>query len=175
MILILTGPPAAGKSTLGPLIAKRLERCALIDADRVRAMVAQPPIAPWLGEAGMAQLRLGARNACALARSFNAEGYHVVILDVLTDETADIYRTLLAPFAHQIVLLLPSLAASLYRNQARGQWLTDDEVRLLYAWEEALSVYDQKLDNTTQPADELAATLAANVEQNGAEEGLWMN
>ena len=175
MILILTGPPAAGKSTLGPLIAKRLDRCAVVDVDRVRAMVVQPHIAPWLGEAGMAQLRLGARNACALARSFSAEDYHVVILDVLTDETADIYRTLLAPLAHQIVLLLPSLAASLHRNQTRGQWLTDDEVRLLYAWEAALSVYDQKLDNTTQPADELATTLAASFERNGAKEGLWMN
>lgn len=63
MILLLTGPPVAGKSTLGPLIAKRLERCAVIDVDRVRAMVVQPHIAPWLGEEGMTQLRLGARNA----------------------------------------------------------------------------------------------------------------
>jgi hypothetical protein len=122
----------------------------------------QPHIAAWLGEAGMAQLRLGAKNACALAHNFVAEGYDVVILDVLTDETAVIYRTHLASLTHQIVLLLPSLATSLDRNQTRGQWLTDDEVRLLYAWQENLSVYDRKLDNTNQSADELAAELASN-------------
>jgi shikimate kinase len=83
MILILTGPPAAGKSTLGSLIAKRLERCAVIDVDWVRAMLVQPHISAWLGEAGMAQLRLGAKNACVLAHNFVAEGYDVVILDVI--------------------------------------------------------------------------------------------
>lgn len=160
MILLLTGPPAAGKSTLGPLIAKRLERCAVIDVDRVRAMVVQPHIAPWLGKEGMAQLRLGARNACMLAHNFADEGYHVVILDVLTDETAAIYRANLAPLTHQIVLLLPSLTEALHRNRTRGQWLTDDEVRLLYAWEEALNAYDQKFNNTNRLADELAAELA---------------
>lgn len=161
MILILTGPPAAGKSTLGPLIAKGLGRCAVIDVDWVRIMVVQPHIAPWLGEEGMAQLRLGARNACALAHNFADEGYDVIISDVLTDETAAIYRMHLASLDHQIVLLLPSLRESLHRNQMRGQWLTDDEVRLLYRWEESLNIYDRKIDNTNQSADDLATTLAA--------------
>ena len=160
MILILTGPPAAGKSMLGPLIAKQRIHCAVIDVDRVRAMLVQPHIAPWLGEEGMAQLRLGAQNACALARNFVAEGYDVVILDVLTDETAAIYQTELAERPHQIVLLLPSLAESLLRNQIRGQWLTDEEVRLLYGWETELRVYDRKIDNTNKPAEELASELA---------------
>ncbi len=160
MILLLTGPPAAGKSTLGALIAKRLQRCAVIDVDWLRVMVAQPHIAPWLGEEGMVQLRLGAKNACMLAHNFVAEGYDVVILDVLTDETATLYQTHLAPLPHQIVLLLPSLEESLQRNQRRGQWLTDDEVRLLYAWEQELRVYDRKIDNSNLSADELAVELA---------------
>lgn len=161
MILLLTGPPAAGKSTLGPLIAKRLERCAVIDVDRVRAMVVQPHIAPWLGEEGMTQLRLGAKNACTLAHNFADEGYHVVILDVLTDETAAIYHRLLAPLPHEIILLLPALSESIQRNQRRGQWLSDDEVRLLYGWEVRLSDYDRKIDNTDLPADDLAKDLAS--------------
>lgn len=160
MILILTGPPAAGKSTLGPLIAKQLERCAVIDVDRVRLMVAQPHIPPWRGEEGMRQLRLGAENACLLAHKFSREGFHVVILDVLTAETAEIYRSKLAPLEHQIVLLIPTLEHSLQRNQARGQWLTDEEVRLLYAWEEQLAEYDHKIDNSNLSAVELAVELA---------------
>ncbi|MFN8443529.1 MAG: hypothetical protein U0175_22315 [Caldilineaceae bacterium] len=160
MILILTGPPAAGKSTLGPLIAKHLKRCAVIDVDRVRLMVAQPHVPPWRGEEGMRQLCLGADNACLLAHNFRKAGFHVVILDVLTVETAEIYRSKLAPLEHQIVLLLPTLEQSLQRNQARGQWLTDEEVRLLYTWEEQLTEYDRKIDNSYVSAEELALELA---------------
>lgn len=108
----------------------------------------------------MRQLRLGAENACLLARNFSLAGFHVVILDVLTTETAGMYRSKLAPLAHQIVLLLPRLEQSLQRNQARGQWLTDEEVRLLYAWEEQLDEYDRKIDNSHISAEELALELA---------------
>lgn len=100
------------------------------------------------------------QNACALARNFAAEGYDVVILDVLTDETAALYQTELAALPHQIVLLLPSLAESLLRNQIRGQWLTDEEVRLLYGWETEPRVYDRKIDNTNKSAEKLANELA---------------
>ena len=160
MILILTGPPAAGKNTLGHQIAKRLANGVVIDVDLVRAMVVQPHLAPWLGEAGMAQLRLGAKNGCTLVKNFVAAGYNVIILDVLTDETAAIYRTRLGSLVHQIVLLLPTLEESLRRNQQRGQWLTDDEVRLLYGWQATLRGYDRKIDNSNWSATALADELA---------------
>ena len=159
MILILTGPPAAGKTTIGPLLAQQLERCAVVDVDQVRAMVVQPHIAPWRGAAGMAQLRLGAHNACILARNFVSAGFAVVLLDVLTDATAQLYRTELADLEHRIVLLLPTLETVIQRNRARGQWLTDAEVELLYQWQQTLTVYDDKVDNTHLSAAVLAAEL----------------
>lgn len=159
-ILILTGPPAAGKSTIGPLIAKELARCAVIDVDQLRAMVVQPHIAPWRGAAGMAQLRLGAQNACVVARNCVDAGFHVVILDVLADETATLYRNALTPIPHEIVLLQPTLAASLQRNQARGQFLTDQEVEVLYGWQERLTDYDLRIDNTEIAAETIAYQLA---------------
>ena len=92
MILIITGPPASGKSTIGPLIAKQLQRCVVIDVDLLRAMVKQPHIPPWQGEKGNAQLSLDVQNACAMAQNYVAAEFDVVILDVLTDETAHIYQ-----------------------------------------------------------------------------------
>ena len=163
MVLILTGPPAAGKTTLGPRIAAQLSHCAVVDVDVVRAMIVQPHIAPWRGEAGMLQLALGARNACDLARNFVRSGFHVVVLDVLTDETAHLYRSSLTEIEHTIVLLLPGLEVSLQRNRARGQWLADDEVRLLYEWERQLSAYDMKFDNSHDPVEEMARKLKVAV------------
>lgn len=166
-ILILSGPPAAGKSTMGPLIAKDLERCAVIDVDLLRTMVVQPHIAPWLGEIGMAQLRLGAYNGCAVARNCVDHGYAAVLLDVLTDETAAIYHRELQTYQHQIVLLLPTLAAALQRNRERGQFLTDDEVSLLYQWQLQLTDYDVRFDNTTISAPTLAVRLAQYIKTIG--------
>ncbi len=159
MILILTGPPAAGKSTIGPLIAQQLEQCAVLDVDWLRRMVVQPHIAPWRGEAGLAQLRLGAQNACAMARNCAAAGFAVVILDVLTNETAHLYRTALADLGCQLVLLLPSLASALQRNRERGQFLTDAEVELLYGWQTALTDYDQRIDNTALAVESVVQQL----------------
>ena len=45
------------------------------------------------------------------------------------------------------------------RNQTRGQFLTDDEVELLYGWQEQLTVYDQKINNSTLPAEALVQQL----------------
>lgn len=161
-ILILTGPPASGKTTIGPLIAKQLERCAVVDVDLLRHMVVQPHVAPWRGAAGQAQLQLGVQNACALARKFRQEGFAVVILDVLTDTTAQIYRNLLHDLEPAIILLLPTLTTALQRNQARGQWLTDDEVRLLYTWQQTLTLYDHQIDNTNLPPEIVATMLRQN-------------
>jgi shikimate kinase len=159
MVLILTGPPAAGKTTVGPLLAQRLRRCTVIDVDQLRRMVVQPHIAPWKDAEGLAQLQLGARNASLLVRNFVAEGYAVIVLDVLIDETAALYKQLLADIEYRIVLLLPSLGAVIERNQRRGQWLTDDEVRLLYRWEEKLTIYDEVIDNTVISPTALASHL----------------
>ena len=51
-ILILTGPTAAGKNTVGKLIAYQRERCAMVDFDLVRTMFVQPHLPPWMGEEG---------------------------------------------------------------------------------------------------------------------------
>lgn len=159
MILLLTGPPAAGKSTLGPLLGQQMTRCAVIDVDWLRKMVVQPHIAPWRGQAGLDQLQLGVQNACAVARNCVAAGFAVVILDVLTNETAQLYRAHLADLGCQIVLLLPSLATAVQRNRDRGQFLTDDEVELLYGWQAALTDYDQRIDNSALPVETLVQQL----------------
>jgi dephospho-CoA kinase len=50
--LVLTGPPAAGKSTIGRLAAQDRPRAAFIDIDDVRHLVVSGHAAPWEGEEG---------------------------------------------------------------------------------------------------------------------------
>lgn len=159
MILVLTGPPASGKSTVGPLVANQLDRSVVIDVDLVRGMVKQPHVPPWVGQEGERQLRLGAENGSMLAIHFSKAGFNVILLDVLTDETAQIYRTTFKDVDHKIVVMLPSLEESIQRNRERGQWLKDKEVALLYEWQCKLTGFDDKIDNSDIPVNALAQKL----------------
>src|SRR5262245_40892720 len=102
-ILILTGPPASGKNSVARIVARGRNRCAIIDIDQVRWMLVQPHHAPWEGEEGKHQCRLGVQNSCMLAKSFAAEGCDVLLLDFVWDYTVGIYRTELEQYQPKIV------------------------------------------------------------------------
>ncbi len=159
-MLILTGPTAAGKSSVGLLLARRRERCAVVDFDAVRAMFVQPHRAPWQGAEGRDQQLLGVRLVCGLAEGFAAALWEVIILDVLSEETARVYRRLLAPFRPKIVQLLPAWPELKRRFDERGPRLTEAELDRVYRQQEGFAGYDLRIDNTTAPADEIAARLA---------------
>ena len=59
-ILILTGPPASGKNSVAPLIARQRARCAIIDVDQVRGMLEPGHAARGDGVVGIRQSRRGA-------------------------------------------------------------------------------------------------------------------
>lgn len=158
-ILILTGPPAAGKNTISTLVAKQLSRCAVIDVDVVRWMILQPHKAPWDGEEGQIQQKLGVLNACLLTKSFTRAGFDVLILDVVTDETASMYKTELGQIELKIILLLPSFIKIKNRNASRGQRITEDEVEMLYNCQKRLSSYDDQIDNSDLTAEDVATQL----------------
>jgi len=160
-MLILTGPPAAGKNTIGALLARQRERCAVIDFDVVRAMLVQPHRAPWQGAEGWRQQRLGVLQACKLATGFVEDGWEVILLDALSDRTLPLYRQSLAPHQFQIVQLLPTWAECGKRFQERGPVLTADEFALVYREQEQFKAFDLRLDNTMLAPADVAVRLAA--------------
>lgn len=128
--LILTGGPAVGKSVTARALAKGRQRCAVIEVDDVRQLVVTGAAAPWEGEEGREQQRLGVTNACSLARNFLAVGVEVVVADALTPETCDLYRQELPGCL--IVHMTVGLPEAIRRAASRKVWLTDDEFRMLH-------------------------------------------
>lgn len=158
-ILILTGPAASGKNTISHLLSKKSEKCSVIDVDLVRSFYKHPHYAPWDGEEGKTQQLLGVSNACLLANEYLKNGIDVVILDVVVNNTAKLYRELL-PEA-KIILLMPSYEEAYKRFMERAHSITEEEFKLVYDWEENLTDFDEKIDNSLLSAQEAADKIAA--------------
>jgi len=156
-VLILTGPAASGKNTISQILAKKRQECAVIDVDLVRWMYRQPHKAPWEGEEGKIQQKLGVENAILLAKNFLKNNLDVIIIDVIVDETAKLYKVNL-PEA-KIVLLMPTYEEAHKRFTERPHTITNEEFDMVYKWQEQLTIYDEKIDNTNLTAEETAEAL----------------
>jgi hypothetical protein len=96
MLLIVTGPPGAGKTTVGSLIAARSRPSACMHADWFWTTIVNGGIPPWEGAAD-AQNRAMIRSATAAAVRLANAGYVTVLDGVLgpwhfgpiRDETTD--------------------------------------------------------------------------------------
>ncbi|WP_328332987.1 hypothetical protein OHA70_15395 [Kribbella sp. NBC_00382] len=111
-------------------LAEGRTRCAFIDVDDVRQLVVAGAAAPWEGAEGREQQRLGVVNACSVARNFVAMGIEVVVADVLTPETCDLYRQELPGCL--IVHMTVDFPEAVRRAASRKVWLTDHEFRTLH-------------------------------------------
>jgi len=162
--LVLTGGPAAGKSATGRRLAQSRTRAAFIDVDDIRQLVVAGADAPWRSPEGTAQAALSAQNACGLALRFLAHGFDVVLADVLTPRTAEIYRRMLP--ACRIIHLLIEFDEARRRAATRRIWLADEEFGLLHRRDNADPPdADVQLQVTDLDLDQQVATIA----------GLWVN
>lgn len=151
--LLVTGPPSAGVTSVARALADGRELCAVVEVDRVRAMVRSGAVDPWRPGAGEGQHRLAAVQACLLAASFVAAGVEVVLDDVLRGEVTEVYRTsTAAPFV--VALRVP---LEVTRTRASGRALTPVELEALHAENAAVRAVDVEVD----AAEPLGAVVAA--------------
>jgi chloramphenicol 3-O-phosphotransferase len=120
-VLVVSGIPGAGKSTIAALVARRLARSVHIEAEVLQRFVVGGSVWPdgEPHEEAMRQLRLRGRNVALLADSFFDAGFTPVVDDVvigtrLADLASDLRsRPLL------FVMLVPSLEVVRARNRQR--------------------------------------------------------
>lgn len=157
--LVLTGPPAVGKTSAGRRLAESCPRGAYVDVDDVRQLVVAGGAAPWDGDEGVRQQALGVRNACLLARRFTAEGFATVVTDMVAPRTLAIYRAELPGCL--VVRLRVDVAEARRRAATRPVYLTAEEFAALHAEDAGAELAaDAELDVTGLSLDELVAELA---------------
>jgi predicted kinase len=166
-VVVVTGPPGAGKSTVARLVAARFDPAVCIESDWFWKTVVRGFVPPWEPEADP-QNRVVVRAFASAAAVMAAGGYGVVVdgivgpwnLDVVTEQL----EALDVDCAYFV--LRPAREVALARATARvGEAGTDghppltDEGPILHMWDQFsdLGQYeDRVIDNTDLSADATA-------------------
>ena len=135
-LVILSGPPNAGKSSTAEALCQRYDRMLHIDVSALRDFLRMGRLRPWDDSpAGRKQRELLVASACDMARRFLDAGYGVIIDDVVTPDDLSAYRGALAGCraAVHLVVLLPPLAVILERERHRPtEWHRANRLETLH-------------------------------------------
>lgn len=122
-VLIISGVPGAGKTTVSRLLAERFSLAAHIEGDEIHDLVVGGRLHPQEEphDEAMRQLRLRTKNVALLADSFARHGIVPVIDDVVvTPNRLKDYLADLETRPVMLVVLAPDRDVALERDRTRG-------------------------------------------------------
>ena len=117
-LLVISGPPGAGKSTVARIVADRLEPSVLVEDDSFFAFLARGAIAPWLPQAD-AQNAIVTQAAAAAAGRYAAGGYATAYDGVVGPWFLPTFATATGLDRIDYVILLPSVDRCVERVRSR--------------------------------------------------------
>lgn len=163
-LLLMTGPPGSGKTTVAALVAGKLDQSAHVLGDHFFRYIRNGWLDPSLPESNdqnKVVIDLSARAAAAYA----AAGYTTVLdgiygpwfLDQVTDAVGDVEL--------HYVVLRADLETCLQRAQSSDDGATDTIVRTMHEHFDELGQYERLvIDTTTATPDELCAEVIRRFE-----------
>jgi energy-coupling factor transporter ATP-binding protein EcfA2 len=163
-LIIVTGPPGAGKTTVARALSKLFKPSARVLGDDFFAFIDQGYIAPWTAEAHhQNEIVVGA--AAAAAGRLAAGGYTVVYDGVIGPWFLQTFGTATGLPRLHYVMLLPPEAVCIDRVRLRvGHGFSDlDAAHHMYREFAEAATDDRHVMTTPAPAEVVAASILALV------------
>lgn len=122
-IILVTGPQAAGKTTVSALLAEQFERGVHLDGDAFRRFIVagRAEMTPDASDEALSQLRLRYRLTASAARAYAEAGFDVVVDDVVAGPLLADVVDALGIEARRVFVLLPSREVIGERERGRRQ------------------------------------------------------
>jgi len=166
-VIVVSGPPGAGKSTVAAVLAERCARGVLLRGDDMWSAVRSGFVEPWLPEAAHQNTVIIDAMAAACARF--ADGGYTVVLDAVVgpwylEQLLEGLRPAAVPTFY--VVLRPDEATAVERATGREDHsFTDPEpVRQMYREFTQLGALESHvIDTTTMAGDEVADLVQSGV------------
>jgi chloramphenicol 3-O-phosphotransferase len=121
-VYLITGPMAAGKTTVARLLAEQFERGVHLEGDIFRRSIVSGRVemTPEQAPAALEQLRLRYRLAAAAADTYFDAGFSVALDDVVAGPLLEEYVGMIKSEPCRVIVLLPSMAAVAEREAQRN-------------------------------------------------------
>ena len=172
-IFLVTGAQAAGKSTVGRLLAERFDRGAFVEGDLMWKLVvagAHDMGGDRPSDEAVRQYHLRLRHGAMLADSLFENGFTAVHADIVMGESLAPYLAMVRNRPRYVVMLYPSMDAVVERERARPKTAyrnlgptLEEAVRTFYGWIDATERIGLWLDSTDQTPEETVDEIMTRV------------
>ena len=125
-LLVITGPPGAGKSTVATTVADRFDKSALVHGDAFFGFLSKGAILPWLPESNEQNTVVTEASARAAGRYADG-GYAVVYDGIVGPWFLETFAEASGLTGLEYVILLPPVEVCLERVRTRTDHSFTDE------------------------------------------------